>query len=213
MISTLQVILASEWTDVAFSAVHSNGGVAMLFFIPVLLLGKYSLTQLLTAIFISRLPQVNYLVAEQESRLRRKAAKKHLSSQLVQYEMKMQGRARAGERQSTTQPEQPSLPLRRFATAVTTWQSKRFPVLSFDSMMITLILISTVLISLEPYAWPASFRLALEVADYIITACFVVELGTPRTFPGFKPVDTHCKSSPSQPAGRAAPYLARQFSR
>ena len=188
------------------SGMQAIGLWSVAFFVPVVLLGKYFLMQLLTAIFIARLPELNYLDREEAGRQKRKrhmvSLKHELEDEIKKREAKQRQRAeraaralyglasdgitsgaelrRSSEDIAAIAIDEHRQATRRIITVanqIVSWRSTRIPSLSFDNIILTLVLISMLSISLETYpAWPPEFSTALEAADYTLTTCFVTEL-------------------------------------
>ena len=74
-------------------------------------------------------------------------------------------------------PEREPSRLRKYASAVVKWKWSRFPSLSFESVVLVLILFSVVTITLETNkGWGNDMRNFLSAMDYVLTTCFTCEL-------------------------------------
>lgn len=204
----LQIITGSEWASVMFNGIRAIGVGAVAFFVPVVLLGKYFLMQLLTAIFIARLPEQNYLDREEQSRIKRKrhmqelkgALELEVSKRIARNQRNVDRPAGRVEELSRHRVGGNADSLRFSATDlvspadaasgmgarhwfviiagnIVTWRSRRFQGISFDNIILGLVLYSMLCISLETYPeWPPAVDIVLRISDYTLTTCFVIEL-------------------------------------
>ena len=183
-VSALQLILGSDWASILFSLMYNNGAIAVVYVVPVLLFGKYLLINLLTAIFISRLPADNYLVAVEQSRLDLRVNRGTYKKVLRAVELgetdpqEASIRSVAASETLHLEDEQKRPPLlQRIAGAIVTWHSHYLPLISFDNIVLLLVIISMIAISLETYdGWPSAMTHTLGIVDNVLTFAFLSEL-------------------------------------
>ena len=189
LISALQLITGSSWTTLALDAMRSNGELVALFFIPVVLVGKYVIMNVFIAILISKLPDLNYLDREEMNRKRLQRLRDFAHEQqpsnfnadtklTTMFAVRrfakhwlMLTRRRKTRRYLTVR-------VREACRKVLNLNWERAPSVSFRNAMNVCVVLSLINVSLmtEEANLPAPFVTSLLAIDVIITTIFTIEL-------------------------------------
>ena len=203
-VSSLQLITGAGWTSLVHHALHSSPTLAII--IPfAVLFGKYWLLQLLTGVFIARLPEqpilrrseahrsglrsgrqaVREALREEHEQLAGAAPGRRVRCQSAPAEaptaMSKEGGVPAGSDARVSPETDTAATVRRgagpqhWARSIVSWQWSRAPSVSFDGLVLTCIMASLVCLTLET-ALDASAEAVLLGADIALTSIFTLEL-------------------------------------
>lgn len=183
---TLQLVTASKWSTILVDASSALGRGTTLYFVVIVFVGRYVMLQLLTAIFIAKLPERNYLdqyeLNLQELReIEKKPSleREHSSSTIVQVATLQRNWTRSRPMRSLRRDQRARHLygwLGDHARSIVQWHWPRFSFISFDGIVLFCVLFSVVVLTMQTMDWDAAFEDVLQVADVSLTVLFVVEI-------------------------------------
>eukprot|EP00966_Prymnesium_polylepis_P003220 73775-Prymnesium_polylepis.1 len=203
IISTMQLITCSKWNRIAIDASRASGGATAIYFISIVFVGRYVMLQILTAIFIAKLPEKNYLdqyemtqnrlkeMEEKEAPVRVRTVERQSASNLRGLMRTLQVRQAGGKWIENTEAHKANEErhiISRMASRIVLWSWDRHPSVSFESGVLVCVLLSVVVITLQEGGpdWEPGIDDALTVADITLTALFVVELSLQQLHMGLR---------------------------